>query len=404
MPKPIDPEMRMSLMGHLQELRGRLFRAFLAIAALGIASLIFAKPIFGILMRPVLSALPPESRALIYTSGIEEINVLMKVGLYCGIFLSTPVILWQIWGFVSPGLYPSERKYAGPFIVLGSLAFVAGTLFCYFALLPTMFRFLLESSDSAPLQERLTRAKLQEEEALRFLRMGDFDRAGDLAVQATSALQSPGEGQVAGGGDLGLEVSLQLEAQGRLLDAARDGAPNEAPLLRRVLEKRQVALESFGKGELDKAKVAIAEAGELMKRALPEQGESLTRLWKLEEALALGKAHWAEQTWTRPMLTMSEQLSLVLVLELALGIIFELPMVMALLGILGIIKASFLMRYQRHAFIVCLIAAALVTPSGDAINLMLMAGPMLLCYELGVFAVWFIEKRRQKEADTLLAK
>jgi sec-independent protein translocase protein TatC len=397
--------MRMSLMGHLQELRGRLFRAFLAIAALGIASLIFAKPIFGILMRPVLSALPPESRALIYTSGIEEINVLMKVGLYCGIFLSTPVILWQIWGFVSPGLYPSERKYAGPFIVLGSLAFVAGTLFCYFALLPTMFRFLLESSDSAPLQERLTRAKLQEEEALRFLRMGDFDRAGDLAVQATSALQSPGEGQVAGGGDLGLEVSLQLEAQGRLLDAARDGAPNEAAaLLRRVLEKRQVALESFGKGELDKAKVAIAEAGELMKRALPEQGESLTRLWKLEEALALGKAHWAEQTWTRPMLTMSEQLSLVLVLELALGIIFELPMVMALLGILGIIKASFLMRYQRHAFIVCLIAAALVTPSGDAINLMLMAGPMLLCYELGVFAVWFIEKRRQKEADTLLAK
>ena len=65
-------------------------------------------------MKPVLAALPPGSKSLVYTSGIEEINVLMKVGLYCGIFLTTPVILWQLWGFVSPGLYPQERRYASP--------------------------------------------------------------------------------------------------------------------------------------------------------------------------------------------------------------------------------------------------------------------------------------------------
>ncbi|RYZ31337.1 MAG: preprotein translocase subunit TatC, partial [Myxococcaceae bacterium] len=104
----------MSLSEHLTELRTRLVKCSLAVLVLGAASLLFAKPIFGLLMRPVLDALPADGRSLVYTSGIEEINVLMKVGVYCGIFLTTPVILWQIWGFVSPGLYPEERKYASP--------------------------------------------------------------------------------------------------------------------------------------------------------------------------------------------------------------------------------------------------------------------------------------------------
>jgi sec-independent protein translocase protein TatC len=65
----------------------------------------------------------------------------------------------------------------------------------------------------------------------------------------------------------------------------------------------------------------------------------------------------------------------------------------------GILKAGWLMRYQRHAFVVCILAAALLTPTGDAVNLALMALPMLLCFELGVVAVWLIEKRRAK-ADT----
>ena len=102
----------MSLAEHLSELRSRLLKVTLTVLALGAVSLVFAKPIFGVLMRPVLEALPPDSRSLIYTSGIEELNVLMKVGVYCGIFLTTPVILLQLWGFVSPGLYPEEKRFA----------------------------------------------------------------------------------------------------------------------------------------------------------------------------------------------------------------------------------------------------------------------------------------------------
>jgi sec-independent protein translocase protein TatC len=99
------------------------------------------------------------------------------------------------------------------------------------------------------------------------------------------------------------------------------------------------------------------------------------------------------------MLTMNEQLSLVLVLLLSFGVIFELPLVMAVLGVVGIVRSSWLMKYQRHAFVVCLILAAILTPTGDVVNLSLMAGPMLLCYELGVLAVWLIEKRRKKSED-----
>jgi sec-independent protein translocase protein TatC len=99
------------------------------------------------------------------------------------------------------------------------------------------------------------------------------------------------------------------------------------------------------------------------------------------------------------MLTMHEQLSLVLLLELAFGVIFELPLVMALLSLLGVVRASFLLKYQRHAFVVCLIAAAVLTPTGDAVNLALMVVPMFLCFELGVLAAWVIEKRRDRRTQ-----
>jgi len=123
-------------------------------------------------------------------------------------------------------------------------------------------------------------------------------------------------------------------------------------------------------------------------------------LWSLEKQLARAKAVYEAKNWTRPMLTMREQLSLVLVLLLAFGIIFELPLVMAVLSMIGLVKARFLMKYQRHAFVVCLILAAVITPTGDAVNLALMTAPMVLCYELGVLAAWMIEKRKARQAAT----
>jgi sec-independent protein translocase protein TatC len=398
----------MSLAEHLTELRSRLLRCTLAVLVLGAISLIFAKPIFGLLMKPVLAALPPEGRALIYTSGIEEINVLMKVGVYCGIFLTTPVILFQIWGFVSPGLYPEERRYAMPFVAMGSVAFILGALFCYFAVLPSMFKFLLNEEEALAVESRLDTARLRTDDALRFLRLGDAERAGQLAKEANTALVAEGEGKM-GEPELvpaeSVELDVRLQGLGRLLDSAADGFGVPARLvLRQALEKRVEAAAAFGNKDFAKAAAAMDEAASLLAGVAPTRTEELAGLWKLEKELAAAHARHEALRWTRPMLTMHEQLSLVLVLLLAFGVIFELPLVMALLGVVGVVRSQWLFKYQRHAFVVCLIVAAIITPTGDVVNLSLMAGPMLLCYEMGVLAVWLIERRRAKgEAATSIA-
>ena len=160
------------------------------------------------------------------------------------------------------------------------------------------------------------------------------------------------------------------------------------------------AVEAFGRGDHPAAVRAMDEAASLLAGTLPTRAEEMGTLWRLEKELAAGKARHEAQTWTRPMLTMREQLSLVLLLLLAFGVIFEMPVVMALLGVMGVITSSFLFRYQRHAFVVCLIAAALLTPTGDVVNLTLMGGPMILCYELGLLAAWLIERKRARKGQT----
>jgi sec-independent protein translocase protein TatC len=316
--------------------------------------------------------------------------------------LSTPVILWQLWGFISPGLYPTERRNSGPFVVFGTLAFLAGTSFCYFALLPSMFQFLLQEGDSGALVSRLDTARQKEQEAIRFVRLGDVDRAGDLAKSAEAQLLAEGDGQVNDKDvrpDPKVETPLQFDGLGRLLDATLEGVgPAAKPAVRKVLDQRLLALDAASKGNFDAATQFLEEAAGTLATSAPGHSGAVTSLWSLEKSLALGKSRYAAQTWTRPMLTMSEQLSLVLLLELAFGVIFELPVVMALLAALGIVEAKFLMKYQRHAFVVCLILAAVITPTGDAINLALMTVPMFLCFEVGVLAVWLIERRRRKAA------
>lgn len=396
-------EYKMSLFEHLAELRTRLLRVVIVVLVLGVLSLAFAREIYGFLMRPVLMSLPSQSAQLIYTSAIEELNVLMKIGLYAGVFLATPVLLWQIWGFISPGLYDNERKLAGPFIVFGTLAFVTGAAFCYFVLLPQMFQFLLQREDVAVIEQRIDTGRLREQDALRYLALGDTQHAGALARTAVGDLQAAGEGRTTDQG-LGpallpkrsVDVMARLEGLGRLVDATRAGFGDQArPVLSQVMAKRLEAIAAFGQGELDKAQQLSDEGAALLAGVAAAHAQDFADLWRLERTLSVGRATVDSMNWTKPMLSMSEQLSLVLVLELAFGLIFELPLVMMVLGMVGLVSSAFLFKYQRHALVICLIAAAVLTPTGDAVNLALMAGPMLLCYELGVVLVWLVEKRRK---------
>jgi sec-independent protein translocase protein TatC len=405
-PAESPDEFKMSLAEHLTELRSRLIRVTISVVVLGGVSLAFAKEIYGFLMQPVLRNLPPEASALVYTSAIEEINVYMKVGLYAGIFFTTPVILWQIWGFVAPGLYPKERRFIWPFIIFGTVSFIGGAVFCYSLLLPQMFGFLLREEGSVALEQRLVTGRLRSEDAVRFLRLGELARAGELAKQANQELEASGEGQAKAEGDFGVrlnpkqsvEAMKDLEGLGKLADAVRDGLGDPSrPVLNDVLQKREAGVEAFGKRDYGETIKQCDEGAAMFARLDNEHAEDFSQLWRVFKNLSTGQANYEATNWTRPMLSMTEQLTLVLVLELAFGVIFELPLVMMVLGMVGLVSSKFLFKYQRHAFVVCLIAAAIITPTGDAVNLSLMAGPMLLCYELGVLLVWLVEKRRAKE-------
>jgi sec-independent protein translocase protein TatC len=240
---------RMTFLEHLEELRTRLIRSLIAIGVGTLVGLYFSPQIFHFLMAPVLAALPEGSRKLHPTAVMEKFTVYLKVGLYAGIFIAAPYVLYQLWRFVAPALYSREKRYVTPFVLTGTLFFLGGALFCYFVILPPALSYLI------------------------------------------------------------------------------------------------------GIGGTDDA------------------------------------------AFIEPLLSMREQLSFVLALELAFGVIFELPVILTVLSMLGIVSARFLAEKRRYAILINTILAAIITPTGDPLNLALMAVPMCLMYEIGILGARVFGKR-----------
>ena len=99
-----------------------------------------------------------------------------------------------------------------------------------------------------------------------------------------------------------------------------------------------------------------------------------------------------------PILTMTEQLSLVLAMLLGFGIVFEVPVIIAFLSMIGLVSADFLAKYRRHAIIVNVALAAIITPTGDPFSLALMALPMIFFYEIGVILARILGKKKPAES------
>ena len=133
---------KLPLTAHLEELRKRLIYSFLAIGIAFALCYAFIKQIVEILMRPLVQVLPPGS-TLVFTAVPEAFFTYLKAALLAAIFFSSPFILYQIWAFISPGLYEREKKYIFPYLFVSSAFFVGGALFCYFIFFPVVFRFFL---------------------------------------------------------------------------------------------------------------------------------------------------------------------------------------------------------------------------------------------------------------------
>jgi len=133
---------KIPLTSHLEELRKRIIVCFIAISIGFSISYYFSEQIFSILSRP-LTAVLPQGSSFIFTGITEAFFTYLKLSFFAGIFLSSPVIIYEIWRFVAPGLYEKEKRYVIPFVLFASIFFVAGVVFCYFIVLPAAFKFFV---------------------------------------------------------------------------------------------------------------------------------------------------------------------------------------------------------------------------------------------------------------------
>jgi sec-independent protein translocase protein TatC len=246
----------MTVFEHLAELRTRLFRAALALVAGAVVGYVLFDPLIREIIAPYCD-LPQAVRlaegddcVLLGFRVLEGFSVRIKTSLVVGLFIGGPVIFYQLWRFITPGLTSSERRYALPFVLFSQLLFAAGIAFAYL-IIPK-----------------------------------------------------------------GLAILLNL------------GGPSIAP--------------------------------------------------------ALGA---------------EEYLSFFLTTSVAFGLVFELPLVLIFLSLVGIVTAKGLRRFRPYAIVVNVAVAAVVTPTTDPVNLFFMAGPMVLFYEMSIAAAWLIERSRRRRRD-----
>lgn len=142
----MSDDARMSLMEHLTELRDRIIKVVIALVVGMVIAFVLYDPIFAFLIAPY-EDIANESTSLtegrlLQVDPLEGFGVRMKLALYGGIAIAMPVILWQLWRFVTPGLYAHEKRYAVPFLVSALTLFVLGASLAYYTL-PRALEFLI---------------------------------------------------------------------------------------------------------------------------------------------------------------------------------------------------------------------------------------------------------------------
>jgi sec-independent protein translocase protein TatC len=142
-----------TFISHLVELRDRIIRAGLAVIVVFIGLVYWAPDIFRLLARPLMQNLPKDGK-MIVTDVTGSFFVPMKVTMLVAFVIALPVVLYQIWAFVAPGLYQHEKKLVGPLVASSYTLFLCGMAFAYFVVFPTIFRVMAHYN--APLGAEMT--------------------------------------------------------------------------------------------------------------------------------------------------------------------------------------------------------------------------------------------------------
>jgi sec-independent protein translocase protein TatC len=306
----------MPLGDHLDELRRRLLIALVGLLPIIALALVFGQQLLGFILEPAKDALAArgDARQMILTGPLEGFSAYMKVSVIAAITLGSPWLLYQLWLFVSPGLYRHERRVIHFLIPLSFVLTLVGVGFMYTVVMPLMMSFLL-----------------------------DFN-AGLGSQQVASAALPDGVGLAQVPVLMGDPPAAAMKAGSMWI--------NDAENLFRVC-------------------VSIDENG------VPTI---------LSMALKAGVGAASE-------VRVVEYIKLLLSMTLAFAAAFQAPVVVLLLGWVGILDPKVLKKYRRHALLVCAVAAAVLSP-GDPASMLLMLVPLYLLYELGGLLLRIFPARR----------
>ena len=248
--KPTQDAMpAMSFLDHLEELRRRIIYSIVAVTVGFFACWGYAEKIVGWMQKPIMEALRKNGmpQTLVYLNPTDPFNLYLKVGALAGLFVACPVVLYQVWMFISPGLYRHEKRYVTPFMISTVGLFLAGGMFGYKLVYPAALEFLI----------------------------------------------------------------------------------------------------GYGKQ-------------------------------------------------FQPMITIHEYTDLFLTVILGLGVVFELPILVFFLALMGVVSAGWMWRNVRYSILVIFIIAAILTPTTDILNMCIFAAPMIALYLLSIGIAWLVHPQQRK--------
>jgi sec-independent protein translocase protein TatC len=135
----------MSFLEHLEELRARLLHSIYSLVVGSVICFYFHERIYNYLAKPLTDTLRAQGLPdkLVYTNPVDAFNLYIKISIMGGLFVASPFVLWQLWMFISPGLYRNEKKYIWPFVLLTSSLFISGGFFAYRLAFPKALAFLI---------------------------------------------------------------------------------------------------------------------------------------------------------------------------------------------------------------------------------------------------------------------
>ncbi len=252
-----EPMPTMGFLDHLEELRKRIVYSIISVGAGFAICWGYHVRIYGVMQKPIMETLKAKglSEKLVYLNPTEPFNLYLKVSALAGLFLTSPFVLYQVWMFISPGLYRREKRYAVPFMISTIALFLCGGYFGYKIVYPRALDFLI-----------------------------DFGRQ------------------------------------------------------------------------------------------------------------------------FQPMITIGEYTQLFLSIVLGMGLIFEMPILIFFLSLMGIVSPGFMWKHFRYAILIIFVIAAIVTPTPDIINMCIFAAPMLALYVFSIGVSWMVHPkqrnaRKEKQAQ-----